>query len=281
MKAFGLYSEALKASGFELAEKVKAKPKLLADPELKPETAESLIESYQRRRVIKIPSYKKIVAIGDTHFPFVDSNALSMLYAVIEKTKPDVVVQVGDLADMLAASRFPRSLNLMTPRTEIALAKDQASEMWRKIRAIVPSANLVQLLGNHCVRPMRQIIEKWPEGEDFVKDSFTTLYSFEGVKTIYDPTEEFWVGDIAFIHGYRTKLGDHARFMNANVVCGHTHRGGTVYFPVGNEQKWELNAGFLADPFSAALSYRAQKLHNWTVGCGLIDELGPRFIPFT
>jgi hypothetical protein len=249
--------------------------------ELSGEQAETMISEYGKRRTYKINSYNKIVVIGDSHKPWCDPDALTMVYAIIEKEKPDVVVQIGDLMDMFAQSRFPRSLNIMTPREEIGLAKSQANEMWKKINSIVPNATKWQMVGNHCVRPLRQVIEKWPEGEDFVAKAFKDLYAFDGVTTIYDPREELYIGDIAFIHGYRSKLGDHSKYMLMNVVCGHSHRGGTFFHQVSGETKWELNAGYIADPFSAALSYRAQRLHDWTAGCGIIDSLGPRFVPFT
>lgn len=282
--AFGLWGSAVEAAGLEKhsPEKKKKKTSSLPNPELNKELASKIIGSYKTIRTIKLPSYNKILVIGDVHFPYCDKNALSMIYALIEKEKPDVVVQIGDLYDMLAYSRFPRSLNLMTPRVEINLAREESTEMWSKIRNLVPTANLFQVLGNHCVRPLKQVIDKWPEGEDLVSEAFKQLYTFEGVTTIYDSREELFIGDIAFIHGYRSKLGDHMNNMRCNVVTGHSHRGGTFFKPYNNGAiMWELNAGYIADPFSAALSYRAQKLHDWTVGCGLIDELGPRFIPFT
>jgi predicted phosphodiesterase len=280
-QAFGLWTLAVNACGFEKAKPAEKKSKVLKDPELSGESAKEIISSYHSRRVYKLEGYKKILIIGDVHFPFCDEAALSMIYAMIEKEKPSHVVQIGDLMDMLAQSRFPRSLNLMTPRVEMQMAREQSVEMWAKIKAIVPKAKLVQILGNHCVRPLKQVIEKWPEGEDLVSGAFKDLYTFDGVITIFDSREEFYIDDIAFIHGYRSKAGDHSKYMRCNVVTGHSHRGSTFFHQVNGVTKWELNAGYIADPFSAALSYRAQRMHDWTAGCGVIDEYGPRFVPFT
>jgi predicted phosphodiesterase len=231
-------------------------------------------------KTYRIPTYKRIMVIGDVHFPFASPDSLSMVYALCEQMKPDVVVQVGDLYDMFSASKFPRSLSVMTPRAEMEMARQQAVDMWATIHAIVPSASLVQCVGNHDLRPMIRILDKWPEGEDFVKKALEPMLTFDHVKTIFDPTEELVIDDIWFIHGYRSKLGDHMVYNQNKTVCGHSHRGGVVYKPSGNRIIWELNAGFVADPFSAALSYRKQRLHDWTQGCGIIDNLGPRFVPF-
>jgi predicted phosphodiesterase len=280
-KAFGLWTEAVKASGLSKKKGAEKKPERLKDPELSGEAATKIIAGYHSRRTYRLEGYTKILIIGDVHFPFCDEAALSMIYAMIEKEQPSHVVQIGDLMDMLSHSRFPRSLNLMTPREELKLGKAQSVEMWKKIKAIVPNAYLTQIIGNHDSRMLKKIMEQWPEGEDFIQSAFKEIYSFDGVHTVYDGREEFYIDDIAFIHGYRSKLGDHSIYMRENVVVGHSHRGGTIFHQVNGATKWELNAGYIADPFSAALSYRAQKLHNWTAGCGIVDKYGPRFIPFT
>lgn len=279
-KAFGLWTEAVKAAGLSKKKSAEKKPERLKDPELSGEAALEVIKGNQQRKTYTVKSYEKILVIGDAHHPWCDAEALSMVYAIIEKEKPDVVVQVGDLMDMFAQSRFPRSLNIMTPREEMNLARSQSVDMWAKICSIVPNAMKFQQLGNHCIRPLKQVIDKWPEGEDFVAQAFKDLYTFDGVTTIYDPREELFIGDIAFIHGYRSKLGDHSKYMRMNVVCGHSHRPGVFFHQVNGQTKWELNAGYIADPFSSALTYRAQRLHDWTTGCALIDSYGPRFIPF-
>ncbi len=88
---------------------------------------------------------------------------------------------------------------------------------------------------------------------------------------------------LCFIHGYLSLLGAHARFNLKNVVCGHTHRGGTAFIRNAGHDGgtiWEANAGYLADPYSKGLSYTAQKrATNWTWGILHIDEMGPKFCP--
>lgn len=47
---------------------------------------------------------------------------------------------------------------------------------------------------------------------------------------------------------------------------------------IGGKTLYELNAGYLGDPESKALSYTPTKITNWTLGWGYIDEDGPRFV---
>ena len=65
-----------------------------------------------------------------------------------------------------------------------------------------------------------------------------------------------------------------------NSVVGHSHLGGTVFLPFKDNILWELNCGYIGDPESLALSYTAQKkVSKWTLGYGVIDDVGPRFNP--
>lgn len=277
-KLFGTYSVLIQASGLEKHEKQEKKPVI---PLVKcPEKIHESICEHSSKRIIRIPNYEKIIVLGDIHFPFVNADALSMAYAIIEQEQPDIIIQVGDLYDLYAQSRFPRSLNVYTPQAEESLARKCAEEMWRTIKKISPNSKCFQLCGNHDARPLKNVIQKWPEGEHWISEVYKSRMSFEGVRTIYDPTEELIVDDIIVLHGYLSSIGAHRDFNQSKVICGHSHRGGVSFRPLKNQILWELNAGFLGDAESKALSYRPQRLHNWTLGIGIVDKYGPRFVHF-
>lgn len=219
----------------------------------------------------------KILVLGDTHFPFAHRKAFDWVYRLADKFKPTHVVQVGDLLDQFAFSRYPKVLK-MSPEEELARGRLAAEKMWKTVNC----GNKIQLVGNHCVRLTKTAVSVAPQLAHLVDKSFRELYSFNGVKTVFNPTEEFKLGGIIFQHGHRSKLGDHARYNLCNTVCGHSHRGGVVFDQSARGPFWELNVGFLGDIESPVFGYRAQKhIHKTTVGVGLIDELGPRFVPYT
>jgi UDP-2,3-diacylglucosamine pyrophosphatase LpxH len=282
VSAFGLWSEAVRAAGFEpIAPTKKTQIKLIDDPAIVKDT----IEKTTQRKIVSLNSYKKILCIGDVHEPFSDAAAMSMVYALIEKEKPDIVVQMGDLFDFYAQSRFPKSLNIYTPKAEWDLARAGAVSMWGKIRSIAPHAELFQIMGNHCIRPIKRAEETAPSITHLIEEKVAEAYTFDGVTTIHSPYEELFIQDIAFIHGHYTGIGKHRDYMRMNVVHGHTHKGGVSYRPTWNEKLqvktiWELDCGLVGDPFSKALFYRSQRIHDWTLGCGLVDSMGPRFIAF-
>lgn len=225
----------------------------------------------------KLCGTETILAVGDTHFPFVCENSLSVVYQFAQSYQPKHIIQVGDLYDMFAQSKFPRSLNVYNPSDEIELAFKMASNFWATMQKIVPDAKKYQILGNHDIRPIKRILESYPEGEIFF--SIEKYFKFENVTTIMDPRHELIIGDVAIIHGYSTKPGFHRDHMMKNVICGHSHLGGVYFRNIGDRVIFEANAGYIGNPESKAFGYTPQKHTRWTKGFVYCDHYGPRFIP--
>jgi predicted phosphodiesterase len=283
VKLFGSYSLALQAAGLKHE---KPLPKKASELFRAPVPERPIPERPAHTRpAAASQGVKKVLALGDLHFPWANVDALSAVYAYIE-AHPDIdaVVQLGDLYDMFAASRFSRSLNTYSPHEEIERGRAMAEAMWAKIRELLPRAQLHQILGNHDIRPLARCIDKAPELEPFIE--LRRWFEFPGVITNHDSKLPLELAGYTFIHGHLSKLGDHARTYGRSVVCGHSHRGGVVTIPLGSAAIGgpervitELNAGYLADPTSRPMGYLPTKMNPWTTGFGVIDEWGPRFIP--
>ncbi len=196
---------------------------------------------------------------------------------LIRKLKPKVVVQLGDLYDLYSFSRFPRSLNVITPAQEIKQGRKGAEEMWKAVQqAAGKDVECWQLKGNHDARLARSIANALPEVEGMAA---LGLWNFPGVTTLSAERDELILDGIVYMHGFR-KFGDHVRYNLMSTVCGHSHLGGVAFLPLKNKILFELNAGYLGNPKSTALSYTQQaKISRWSKGIGFIDEHGPRFIP--
>ncbi len=190
-----------------------------------------------------------------------------------------MIVQVGDLYDHFSLSRWPHSFNAikMFPEEEVAEGRAAAEEIWGFFRRTCPRARLVQMMGNHCWRYRMRLEEKLPALAGIV--SLEHLWRFPHVQTIADVKKEFVHRGWCFMHGYKPRLGDHARYNQMNTAVGHTHRGGTVTLRIRDKSVTELNAGYLGNPNSKAMDYRKQRWDLWTKGCGWIDDKGARFIP--
>lgn len=274
-KEFGSFTIALQAAGLHEAGKPKAK---IDSKILFYEDVAEQVDSHKPDKIKGFLNKSKILVIGDTHFPFAHKEAFELLYVFAKENKPNYIVQVGDLLDLYAQSKFPRSQNFYSPEEEERKGVDEAAKMWKRLRGVCPKAECYQLLGNHDIRPIKRVLESAPSLEHVVKAHYKNLMKFDGVTTIDDYRQELIIEDIVFHHGYRSQLGSHRDYTMTNFVCGHSHKGGVVFKRIRGETIFELNAGFLADASSKVLAYSAQKIHDQTLGWGWIDKYGPRFI---
>jgi metallophosphoesterase superfamily enzyme len=215
------------------------------------------------------------LVIGDAHLPFADRRVIAKVATLASSLAPAAIVQVGDLYDLYSFSKYDRSLNLMTPAQEVNRGRDQAARLWQRLRQAAPTAACYQLLGNHDERLAKRLISALPEAETLF--DFRSLWAFDGVETVAEP--ELLLRGVVYMHGFR-KHGDHVRHNLRSTVVGHSHQGGVVFQRVGGKTLFELNAGYIALSTALPFAYRMQRRFcRWTPGVGVIDSLGPRFIP--
>lgn len=238
------------------------------------------LESYEPREQIERKPYPTIGCLSDIHWPFHSQRVIDKFIAYVEKYKPQFVIIDGDAADFYSFAKFPRSHNVFTPREEVRLAREHNETFWKRIKEVHPEAKCFQLAGNHDVRPLKRVIEAMPVAEDWIAEMLKKQFTFEGVTTILDPREELIIGDIVVHHGYKTRIGAHRDHVNMNAITGHIHIGAVSFRSLrGGAVCWELHCGLAGDPEAKGLSYTSQRISNWTQGFGVVDELGPRFIP--
>lgn len=272
LRKLGGYSVVLQMAGYETYHKPKITNEVFRRP------VEGVLEEYRPRQVIEQPVWPRILILGDTHFPWVSQRALEEVYKFAAEFRPEHIVQMGDSVDFYAHSRFPRSHNVYTPKEEEALARKGLEEMWARLKGIAPGAKCYQLLGNHCARPLKQVLTSVPTMEHWIEDYFRSFFSFEGVETIYDQRTELEISGIIFTHGFLGREGAHRDFYLKNTVVGHLHKGWIQYRRFHGQTFWELCAGFLGEPESKAMTYNSSKMANYALGFGAIDQYGPRFI---
>ena len=274
-KYYGNFAVLCQAAGLDQADKIHRQS---ITNDIFRKDIDQVIENHQSKISKEPIKYKRTLIIGDCHFPFVHTPTLERIYEYARLHKPEIIIQVGDLYDLYAHSKFPRSQNLYSPVEEERLGREGAEAMWKKLKEICPKADCYQLYGNHDVRPVKRTMEVAPQMEHIVAKHVEGLMSFDGVKLITDPREELIIEDIQFIHGYRGKTGDHRDYTFMNTVCGHLHRAGIAYRRIQGRAIWEMNVGFIGDPEAKVFGYTPQKIKDYTLGFGWIDIDGPRFI---
>ena len=219
---------------------------------------------------------RKVLVIPDVHFPWHHQPTLTWIYEQIKQRKPDIVVQAGDLLDCFSSSKFARSHNVMTPEQEFKEGRLGSEAMWRNVQSAAPKAKCYQLRGNHDVRPDKRILERCPEVQSLL--NIKPLFEFKGVTTLMDAAEALEIDGNLYIHGHLGKLGDHLNYFGASVVHGHLHRGGSIFKKMSGRVLWELDCGFASDEEAIPMRYGPTRRTHWTLGCGFIDECGPRFL---
>lgn len=231
------------------------------------------------RLVIPFSGELRLLAISDTHFPFVDNSKLREVYALARDLKPTHTWQCGDLYDAYSFSRFSRSLNLMTPEHEMVEGKKQAADMWKTIQKASPKAKCYQSRGNHSARLIKKMLANAPEFESLLDGPISSLTEFPGVRDMKSHRSEIELGGILLVHGWQSRPGAHAAYFGQSVVRGHSHHGGVTYIAHKGLPIYELDCGHLADINSLPLQYGETKTNSWVAGCGVVDKYGPRFIP--
>lgn len=187
---------------------------------------------------------------------------------------------MGDLYDFYSWGKWPRKRYVYTPEAEIGYGREMAEDFWKRVRSASRRSKCFQIRGNHDDRPYLRLAERMPELTGIVDGHLDGFFEFTGVETVGESRDELVIGDTMFMHGFRSKLGDHARHNRMSTVVGHSHTGGCVFIRNGTETLYELNCGFVADPGSIPMSYsRQRQISTWTQGFGTIDQFGPRFIP--
>jgi predicted phosphodiesterase len=278
---FGGFTVLLKAAGLDTYDDRRSAKKLKLNNTIWERNIEEHLEQYRPRPTVDLGPYPTAAIISDIHWPFQSDRVIEKFLDYVETNQPEWVIINGDAWDQYSFSKYPRSHNLFTPREELRLARVGNEAFWKEVQKRSPKSKCVQMMGNHDIRALKQTLEHLPVAEDWVKEKLTELFSFEGVHTVMDPREEFFLrDDIIVMHGYRTKLGDHRDFTLMSCFIGHTHKGGVVWRTIGKgRQIFECNSGVAGDPESKGLSYTSQKIHNMTPGFAAMDGYGPRFIP--
>lgn len=218
----------------------------------------------------------EILVVGDMHLPFVHKPSFDLLLRVIEETKPDVVVQIGDLLDGRALSRHVRQLSERGLAAETASAKS----LFRELDAACVIAGVkrkVITLGNHDSYMTRYVGTIAPELEDYggLQDPIDVV----GVRKCGWETcshgNYIKLGKIGFTHDVgmhsTNSVTQAAQKFGGSVVFGHTH-GASVFYTgsLDGDRRVAMNVGWLGDPEYTHYMPSHHKANLWVHGLGHI-----------
>lgn len=214
-----------------------------------------------------------ILVIPDIQVPFMHEDAVAFLTAIKKAYKPDIIVQIGDLADQHYYSRYPVSTKSKGGKDEMA----EASKQLEPLKKLFPKMYICW--GNHDLRIFQKAGEAGIDAS-LLKSYNEMLGMPKGWKI-----NDCWIFDnVVYEHGIgRSGSQGAIAAAKANMqstVIGHLHsHAGILYY--GNKQRllFGFNVGALIDDRKYAFEYGRFSASKSVLGCGLVIDGTPVFIP--
>ncbi len=221
----------------------------------------------------------KVLFVPDSHHPYVDEKAWSVMLKAAHGFKPDVVVVLGDFIDCYAISAHQKDLK---KRPSFQEEMQSGSDALTQLEALDAQIQ-VYIEGNHENR-----LDRLLESDNF-RDKIVGLIHAGAVKIrripemlnlkerdwdYVDYKQHYKLGKLHITHdvgkaGANAHTDAEATFQS-NSVIGHTHR--LAYAVKGNmkgEQHVGAMFGWLGSVEEAAYMHRAKAMRDWAHGFGI------------
>jgi predicted phosphodiesterase len=225
---------------------------------------------------------KKIILLPDIHVPAHDKRITRSIIKFIGDYQPDEVVQIGDLMDYPAPSRWSKDTReeFETSVFEESLIGQQ--EILVPLRSVYPGPIGV-IRGNHDTRPrdyLRKYAPALAESKAFDLDVLLNFpeYDVSILPDFYDVAPG-WVATHGHKGGIRLNNTAGLTALNAakrlgkSVAMGHTHRWGLVSHTIGypgapESETFGFELGHITNP--SLMDYTKGTVMNWQTGFGML-----------
>lgn len=214
-----------------------------------------------------------ILVIPDIQVPFEHRDALKFLAAVNKKFRPDIVVQIGDLADQHHFSKYNNSTKGKGGKEEMTTAADSLKPLGKMF------PKMYICWGNHDLRIFQKAAEAGID-DSLLKSYEEMLQMPKGWKL-----NDKWEFDgVIFEHGIgRSGSQGAIKAAMANMqstVIGHLHsHAGILYYANKKTLIYGFNVGALIDDRKYAFEYGRFTSGKSVLGCGIIHNGLPLFVP--
>lgn len=212
-----------------------------------------------KKEALKQKGAKKAVVLSDMQIPYHDLDAIDVALQIVQDTKPDKVIIVGDMLDLAAWGKYEQ-------RPEFAQQTQQAvidaHSILATLRKMCPRADIVVLAGNHEARLERNILANTAEAYGLKRADDLTGYPVMSVPYLcaFDqlgvdyiggyPANRYWINDnLQVRHGQRVRSsGSTAKLVSdderVSTIFGHTHRVETHFKTVNVRDGGKTNAAY-------------------------------------
>lgn len=217
----------------------------------------------------------RVLVQPDLQAPFQHIDTIPFLLSVNDKYKCNEWVNIGDEVDFstLSVSHLPDPDGIGF-KEEFNQAVDFLKELykiWPRMKVCV---------SNHTIRPIKKALYAG------VPSVFLKSYQeFLGAPKTWVWADEWEIDGVLYIHGegFAGQMG-HAKAADKHrqsVVIGHIHSFGGINYLNNrkNELIFGMNVGCLIDVKSYAFKYGKHFPNKPTLGCGVVIDGVPHFIP--
>lgn len=217
------------------------------------------------------------LVLPDLHIPYQHPDALAFVLAVDRTWFPGghrVVVCLGDEVDSHSISRHMPDPNGRSPGDELADAKRILADWF----SAFPAVNVC--VSNHTIRPWKRAYES-----GLPKEFMREVGEVYGAPPGWKWADRWVLEGVTFEHGEGVSgplaALNAAKQNRMNTCIGHLHHSGGVIHSCAPEQPWlwGMNCGCLIDQTALAFSYAKTLRNRPTLGCGVIKNSMPCFVP--
>jgi predicted MPP superfamily phosphohydrolase len=211
--------------------------------------------------------------IPDIQVPFMHEDAFAFLAAIKKSYNPDIVVQIGDLADQHYFGKYTPSTKSKGGKHEM----EEASKQLEPLKKLFPKMFICW--GNHDLRIFNKATEAGIDAS-LLKSYQEMLHMPKGWK-IADSWE---FDNVVYEHGIG-RSGSQGAIAAAksnmkSTVIGHLHsHAGILYYGNKTHLLFGFNVGALIDDRKYAFEYGRFTSSKSILGCGLVIDGTPVFIP--
>jgi hypothetical protein len=214
-----------------------------------------------------------VLAIPDCHIPFHHKDTFKFLSAVKRKYKPNAVVNMGDLEDWHSISMHDHDPDGLSPGMELEALRKGVKPLFK----LFPKMKICT--SNHGSLPLRRAF-KFGLPSELIKSYKDILEMPKG----WEIADSWELDGVVYEHG-EGATGQQAAIKSANAnmqstVIGHVHAFAGIQYSANSKHLiFGFNTGCLIDRHKYAFAYGKKIKAKPILGCGIIREGVPTFIP--
>lgn len=219
----------------------------------------------------------EVIVLPDLHIPFCDWNVVQKAYEFFIYRKLSgaklKVIQIGDLTDQKAWSRFQKDPDDLSPEIEWEETQAQID----RLKQLFPDMTII--LGNHDRRIAMKAVEAGLPSQ--LVRTLPEVFGAPGW-LFHTDSKPLQFQGVTYLHG--DEFGGRplikAQHLGTPLVMGHTHKMSLEYAPNIHTDIWAVECGNALDENSPAARYSSRSVNKGTKGFVHIDINGiPHLYP--